>query len=340
MGEEKLTLDWNDFQSNAANVFSELRKESEFSDVTLACNDDTMIKAHKVVLASCSPVFRKLFQQYNHPNPLIVLRGLSKSQLDNVITYAYFGRIEVEQSKLEAFLQLAEELKLKGLTPVSDLGEEESGSMEKKDSDQEIEEDKDEEEESIPSDDLEESIELQENDWVTSEDELLFNGSKNVKREKKDNHDEMEEDESNQDEMEEGESNQDEEDGSFTTDDLEESIDLKEDDWDTSKDVVAFKVNDSKKLKRERRYQPTNTDLEEILNLVNSHIVKLQDSANDFACSICGKECTSKNKSSLKSHVEAHPIIADRIALICSICDRMFHRTRRFMSHTKSCANK
>ena len=177
MGEEKLTLDWNDFQSNAANVFSELRKESEFSDVTLACNDDTMIKAHKVVLASCSPVFRKLFQQFNHPNPLIVLRGLSKSQLDNVITYAYFGRIEVEQSKLEAFLQLAEELYIKGLTPVSDFGEEESSSMEKKSKDQEIDEDKDkdEEEESIPSDDLEESIELQENDWVISEDELLFN---------------------------------------------------------------------------------------------------------------------------------------------------------------------
>ena len=307
MGEEKFTLAWNDFQSNAANVFSELRKESEFSDVTLACNDDTtMIKAHKVVLASCSPVFRKLFQQYNHPNPLIVLRGLSKSQLDNVITYAYFGRIEVEQSKLEAFLQLAEELNLKGLTPVSDLGEEESGSKEKKDKDKEIEVDKDEEEESISSDDLEESIELQENDWVTSEDELLFNGSKKVKSEKKDNHDEMEEDESNQDE----------EDGSFTTDDLEESIDLKEDDWVTSKD-------DSKKSKRERIYQPTNSDLEEILNLVNSHIVKLQDSANDFACSICGKEYTSKNKSSLKSHIEAHPIIADRISLICSLCDRI-----------------
>ena len=223
MGDEKFTLAWNDFQYNAANVFSELRKDSEFSDVTLACNDDTMIRAHKVVLASCSPFFKKLFQQYNHPNPLIVLRGLSKSQLDNVITYAYFGRVEVEQSMLEAFLQLAEEMNLKGLTPISDCSEEQSRSNEQNDKEmEEVESIQDEEEENITSDDLEESMELQEDDWVTTEDDLSFKDSKNVKREFKE--------------------------------------------------------------------QPTNIDLEEILNLVNSKIVKLHDSTNDYACSICEKE--------------------------------------------------
>ena len=89
--EDTFALAWGDFASNAAQSFAELRKDSEFSDVTLACDDDTMIRAHKVVLASCSPVFRKLFQQYNHSNPLIILRGLKKTQLDNIIDYAYFG---------------------------------------------------------------------------------------------------------------------------------------------------------------------------------------------------------------------------------------------------------
>ena len=280
---EKFTLAWNDFQYNAANVFSELRKDSEFSDVTLACNDNTMIRAHKVVLASCSPFFKKLFQQYNHPNPLIVLRGLSKSQLDNIITYAYFGRVEVEQSMLEAFLQLGAEMNLKGLTPNSDRGEEQSSSNEQNDK-------------------------------------------------------EMEEDESNHDEEEERITYKDEEEANITSDDLEESIELQEDDWVTTEDDLSFK--DSKKVKRERKEQPTNIDLEEILNLVNSKIVKLQDSTNDYACSICEKEYTTKNKSSLKCHIEAHPEIADIISLICSLCDRKFYRTRRFLSHTKSCNRK
>ena len=92
MAEERFTLGYTDFQANAAEVFSELRQDSEFSDVTLACNDGPLIRAHKVVLAGCSPVFRKLFQQYNHPNPLIVMRGLRKSELENVINYARTNR--------------------------------------------------------------------------------------------------------------------------------------------------------------------------------------------------------------------------------------------------------
>jgi len=287
MAEEKFTLAYTDFQANAAEVFSELRQDSEFSDVTLACNDGTMIRAHKVVLAGCSPILRKLFQQYNHPNPLIVLRGLNKCELEKVISYAYTGKAEVEQSKLDSFLQLAEELNLKGLTPLSDLGEGKFCSNEKQekaeeskvdddqnDSDENMPSDENDDKKSLPSEDLDESmdIELQENDWITPEDESS--------------------------------------------------------------------IENSQKVKKECIVQPKNVELEEILNLINSKIVKLQDSINDFACSICGKECTSKNKSSLRSHIEAHPEISDIISLNCSICDKMFYRTRRFISHTKSCPNK
>ena len=80
MGEETFALACEDFASNAAQAFADLRKDTEFSDVALACDDDSMIRAHKVVLASCSPVFRKLFQQYNHSNPLIILRGLKNKE--------------------------------------------------------------------------------------------------------------------------------------------------------------------------------------------------------------------------------------------------------------------
>ena len=52
MTNEKLCLKWNDFQVS----FGELRDDTDFTDVTLACEDQS-IKAHKVVLSACSPFF-------------------------------------------------------------------------------------------------------------------------------------------------------------------------------------------------------------------------------------------------------------------------------------------
>ena len=48
---EKLCLQWNDFQDNIKGVFENLRKGSDFADVTLACEDDQQVEAHKVILA-------------------------------------------------------------------------------------------------------------------------------------------------------------------------------------------------------------------------------------------------------------------------------------------------
>ena len=66
---EKLGLVWNDFQSNVQVSFGELRTDTDFTDVTLAC-DDQSIKAHKVVLSTSSPFFKKLLknhEKFNNP---------------------------------------------------------------------------------------------------------------------------------------------------------------------------------------------------------------------------------------------------------------------------------
>ena len=47
-------LKWNDFGSNISVAFRELRKDKDFFDVTLACDDD-QIQDHKVILSACSP---------------------------------------------------------------------------------------------------------------------------------------------------------------------------------------------------------------------------------------------------------------------------------------------
>ena len=113
---EKLCLQWNDFKENITSSFRELREDREFTDVTLACEDGQQIEAHKVVLASSSPFFMELLKKTKHPQPLVYMRGLRSEDLVSIMDFLYFGEANVLQENLDAFLALAEELKLKGLT--------------------------------------------------------------------------------------------------------------------------------------------------------------------------------------------------------------------------------
>ena len=56
---EKLCLQWNDFKETITASFGSLREDKDFADVTLACEDGKQMEAHKVILASSSPVFEK-----------------------------------------------------------------------------------------------------------------------------------------------------------------------------------------------------------------------------------------------------------------------------------------
>ena len=110
----KVCLKWNDFQDLAQVSFGELRIDTDFTDVTLACEDQS-VKAHKVVLSACSPFFKKLLKTHSHPQPLIYMKGMKASTLTAIIDFLYFGEANIFQEELDSFLALAEELQLKGL---------------------------------------------------------------------------------------------------------------------------------------------------------------------------------------------------------------------------------
>ena len=54
---EKVLLKWDDLQSNWGSSFSNFRRDEELSDVTLASQDGSHVKCHKVIVASSSPFF-------------------------------------------------------------------------------------------------------------------------------------------------------------------------------------------------------------------------------------------------------------------------------------------
>ena len=124
MTTEKLCLKWNDFQDMIQASFEELRGDNDFTDVTLACEDQS-IKAHKVILSACSPFFRKLLKTHSHPHPLIYMRGMKSNDLTAMVDFIYLGEASMFQEQLESFLALAEELQLRGLDGSSEEKSEE-----------------------------------------------------------------------------------------------------------------------------------------------------------------------------------------------------------------------
>jgi len=121
---DNFCLRWNDFESNISTSFRELREDNEFFDVTLCCDNGVdLVQAHKVILAACSPLFRKILaHQRQQQNPFLYLKGIRLKELQAVLNFMYHGEVNVAQDSLNNFLAVAEELAVKGLTTDSQPG--------------------------------------------------------------------------------------------------------------------------------------------------------------------------------------------------------------------------
>jgi len=113
---EKFCLKWNDFESNISHSFREIREDKDFFDITLACDDENQVSAHKVILSACSPFFRSVLRRHKHEHPLLYLKGIKHADLTAVLNFMYHGEVNVAQDDLNTFLAVAEDLKVKGLT--------------------------------------------------------------------------------------------------------------------------------------------------------------------------------------------------------------------------------
>ena len=112
---EKFCLKWNDFENNVSKSFGLLRNEEYLHDVTLLCDDNSQVSAHKLVLSACSEIFKTIFKNHRHQNTLICLEGVTPNDLENILDYMYIGETNVFQENLDKFLSIAQRLKVLGL---------------------------------------------------------------------------------------------------------------------------------------------------------------------------------------------------------------------------------
>ncbi|XP_003736317.3 modifier of mdg4-like isoform X11 [Drosophila pseudoobscura] len=114
--DEQFSLCWNNFNTNLSAGFHESLIRGDLVDVSLVA-EGQIVKAHRLVLSVCSPLFRKMFTNMPlNTHAFVYLNNVSHSALKDLIQFMYCGEVNVKQDALPAFISTAESLQIKGLT--------------------------------------------------------------------------------------------------------------------------------------------------------------------------------------------------------------------------------
>ena len=83
------------------------------------------------MLAASSPKLRSILLNNPHPNPLIYLAGVKFSTMENIIKFIYQGEVTISSDQVNTFLDVAQDLQVKGLTEGGQTGTEASNTTNK-----------------------------------------------------------------------------------------------------------------------------------------------------------------------------------------------------------------
>ena len=86
---------FNNFQNFACEAQKNMRN-NELCDVTLASTDGHKFKAHKVILAAYSNVFKNMLVSEKHSHPLIFVGGIGHEVLEALLDFIYCGEAKLQ----------------------------------------------------------------------------------------------------------------------------------------------------------------------------------------------------------------------------------------------------
>ncbi|XP_044587716.1 GDNF-inducible zinc finger protein 1-like isoform X1 [Cotesia glomerata] len=120
MAEKTFNLTWNNHLANLSGLFEGLYKSGSLTDTTLACQGG-MLRAHKLVLAACSPYFERVFKEHYGEQPILILKGVPVEEMECLLDFMYRGSINVAEDHLPSLIKTATDLEIRGLS--GDRGE-------------------------------------------------------------------------------------------------------------------------------------------------------------------------------------------------------------------------
>ena len=115
MTTKMFSLKWKNFKENIISNFLSLRNDTDFNDVTLVCEENNQVEAHKVILAASSSFFKNILKRNKHSHPLIYMKGMQYEDLLALLEFMYQGETHIYHENIDSFLRIAEDLGLNGL---------------------------------------------------------------------------------------------------------------------------------------------------------------------------------------------------------------------------------
>ena len=107
MSAESAVLEWKNYTPTATMAFQKLYDDTTYTDVTIACEGNKKIEAHKVVLNMCSNLFSNILKDNPNPHPLIYLQDISIEDLNLLKKFMYKGKATVLKGQLDSFMKLS-----------------------------------------------------------------------------------------------------------------------------------------------------------------------------------------------------------------------------------------
>ena len=112
----KYSVIWDDFQENVRTSFKFLQLSQVFCDVTLVCEDNQKLEAHRNIISASSSLLMDMLISLKQSHPLIYFLDVKHRDLANLIEFIYTGQVQVYQSDLQDFLKVAKKLAVKGVS--------------------------------------------------------------------------------------------------------------------------------------------------------------------------------------------------------------------------------
>ena len=110
-----VVLQFDNFGLHTATTVRNLFTDSTFCDVTLACDSQGRIDAHKFLLSSASTIFKNIFSESTLTPQMVFLRGVKFEDLAALVKFIYLGEVTVEAENVDSFFSTARDLEIEGL---------------------------------------------------------------------------------------------------------------------------------------------------------------------------------------------------------------------------------
>ncbi|XP_072401943.1 transcription factor Ken 1 [Diabrotica undecimpunctata] len=110
-----LTLHYGKHHATIVDEIKTCFASENYADMTFVCDDKTTLSAHKLIMASASPLVRRILGESAHAHgpSVVLIPGIKSNHLRHLLDFLYNGQACIKSSELDSIQELFELLQIK-----------------------------------------------------------------------------------------------------------------------------------------------------------------------------------------------------------------------------------